>query len=171
MRRSTTIRARRPARRRDAGERHARVRRAAPGVAVPVRGAPDPAAAATAPARIGPTLAALALGGFAIGTTEFVAMGLLPQIARGVAVSLPAGGHVVSAYALGVVVGAPLLAGLGARLPRRTLLVGLMAAFAAGNLLSALAPTGGPACRSEPCPPRSASGAWAWSPAVSSADA
>jgi DHA1 family inner membrane transport protein len=92
---------------------------------------------------MGPTLAALALGGFAIGTTEFVAMGLLPQIARGVAVSLPAGGHVVSAYALGVVVGAPLLAGLGARLPRRTLLVGLMAAFAAGNLLSALAPTYG----------------------------
>jgi len=153
MLRSTTIRARRPARRRDAGARHAGVRRAAAGVAAqavatrdvaaPSRAAPDQATATATAAGMGPTLAALALGGFAIGTTEFVAMGLLPQIARGVAVSLPAGGHVVSAYALGVVVGAPLLAGLGARLPRRTLLVGLMAAFAAGNLLSALAPTYG----------------------------
>jgi DHA1 family inner membrane transport protein len=88
-------------------------------------------------------LVALALGGFAIGTTEFVAMGLLPEIASGVGVSVPTGGHVVSAYALGVVVGAPVLAGLGARFPRRTLLVGLMVAFAAGNLLSALAPTYG----------------------------
>ena len=153
MCRSTTIRSRRPARRRDAGARHAGVRRAAAGVAAqavatrdvaaPSRAAPDQATATATAAGMGPTLAALALGGFAIGTTEFVAMGLLPQIARGVAVSLPAGGHVVSAYALGVVVGAPLLAGLGARLPRRTLLVGLMAAFAAGNLLSALAPTYG----------------------------
>jgi DHA1 family inner membrane transport protein len=153
MLRSTTIRARRPARRRDAGARHAGVRRAAagvaaqavatPDVAAPSRAAPGQATATATAAGMGPTLAALALGGFAIGTTEFVAMGLLPQIARGVAVSLPAGGHVVSAYALGVVVGAPLLAGLGARLPRRTLLVGLMAAFAAGNLLSALAPTYG----------------------------
>jgi len=153
MLRSPTIRARRPARRRDAGARHAGVRRAAAGVAAqavatrdvaaPSRAAPDQATATATAAGMGPTLAALALGGFAIGTTEFVAMGLLPQIARGVAVSLPAGGHVVSAYALGVVVGAPLLAGLGARLPRRTLLVGLMAAFAAGNLLSALAPTYG----------------------------
>jgi DHA1 family inner membrane transport protein len=83
-------------------------------------------------------LLALALGGFAIGTTEFVAMGLLPQIASGVAISIPTAGHVISAYALGVVVGAPVLAGLGAKLPRRTLLVGLMVAYAAGNLLSAV---------------------------------
>ncbi|HEY6758001.1 MAG TPA: MFS transporter [Baekduia sp.] len=82
---------------------------------------------------------ALALGGFAIGTTEFVAMGLLPQIARGVDISIPTAGHVISAYALGVVVGAPVLAGLGAKLPRRRLLVGLMVAYAAGNLLSAMA--------------------------------
>src|SRR3954454_20716822 len=88
-------------------------------------------------------LVALALGGFAIGTTEFVAMGLLPEIARGVGISIPAGGHVISAYALGVVVGAPLLAGLGAKFPRRTLLVALMAAFALGNVLSALAPSYG----------------------------
>jgi MFS family permease len=82
---------------------------------------------------------ALAMGGFAIGTTEFVTMGLLPQIAGGVDVSIPTGGHVISAYAVGVVVGAPVLAFLGARLPRRALLVALMAAFAVGNGVSALA--------------------------------
>jgi DHA1 family inner membrane transport protein len=82
---------------------------------------------------------ALAMGGFAIGTTEFVTMGLLPQISSGVDVSIPTGGHVISAYAVGVVVGAPLLAFLGARLPRRALLVALMAAFAVGNGVSALA--------------------------------
>ena len=82
---------------------------------------------------------ALAMGGFAIGTTEFVTMGLLPQISAGVDVSIPTGGHVISAYAVGVVVGAPLLAFLGARLPRRALLVALMAAFTVGNGVSALA--------------------------------
>ena len=88
-------------------------------------------------------LAALALGGFAIGTGEFVAMGLLPEVARGIDVSVPTGGHVISAYALGVVVGAPLLAAVGARLPRRRLLVVLMAAFCVANVLSALAPSYG----------------------------
>ncbi|HXH77068.1 MFS transporter [Nocardioides sp.] len=87
----------------------------------------------------GLAVAALAMGGFAIGTTEFVTMGLLPQISRGVDVSIPTGGHVISAYALGVVVGAPVLAFLGARLPRRALLVALMVAFAVGNAASALA--------------------------------
>lgn len=82
---------------------------------------------------------ALAMGGFAIGTTEFVTMGLLPQISGGVDVSIPTGGHVISAYAVGVVVGAPVLAFLGARLPRRALLVALMAAFVVGNGISALA--------------------------------
>lgn len=86
-------------------------------------------------------LVALALGGFAIGTTEFVAMGLLPQIADGVDISIPTAGHVVSAYAVGVVVGAPVLAGLGAKFPRRTLLVALMVAYALGNVLSAIAPS------------------------------
>jgi MFS transporter, DHA1 family, inner membrane transport protein len=87
------------------------------------------------------TLATLALacGGFAIGTTEFVTMGLLPEIAHGVTVSIPSAGHVISAYALGVVVGAPLIAILGARLPRKGLLIALMVAFAAGNAASALA--------------------------------
>ena len=84
-------------------------------------------------------LVALATGGFAIGTTEFVSMGLLPQLARGVDVSIPAAGHAISAYALGVVAGAPTIAFLAARLPRRALLVALMTAFAVGNAASALA--------------------------------
>ncbi len=103
---------------------------------------PRPFGAAAA-VRPGVALAALALGGFAIGTTEFVAMGLLPEIAHGVSVSLPAAGQIVSAYALGVVVGAPVLAALAARFPRRTVLIAFMAAYAAGNLLSALAPSFG----------------------------
>ena len=56
---------------------------------------------------VGMAVLALAMGGFAIGTTEFVTMGLLPQIARGVDVSIPSAGHVISAYAVGVVVGHP----------------------------------------------------------------
>jgi len=82
---------------------------------------------------------ALAMGGFAIGTTEFVTMGLLPQIADGVDVSIPTAGHVISAYAVGVVIGAPVLAFLGARLPRRGLLVALMVAYAVGNAATAVA--------------------------------
>ena len=84
---------------------------------------------------------ALAMGGFAIGTTEFATMSLLPFFAEGLGVDEPAAGHVISAYALGVVVGAPLLAVLSARLARRTLLLILMALFAVSNGLSALAPT------------------------------
>ena len=91
------------------------------------------------PARLTWALLALALGGFAIGTTEFVTMGLLPQVAAGVHVSIPTAGHLISAYALGVVVGAPVIAVLAARLPRRCLLIGLMTAYAAFNLLSAAA--------------------------------
>jgi DHA1 family inner membrane transport protein len=85
-------------------------------------------------------IVALAIGGFAIGTTEFVTMGVLPDIAAGVGVDIPSAGHVISVYALGVVVGAPVIAALGARLPRRALLVGLMAAFLVGNSLTAMAP-------------------------------
>ncbi|MDT0201983.1 MFS transporter [Nocardioides sp. AE5] len=96
--------------------------------------------AAPRAAHFGLAVLALAMGGFAIGTTEFVTMGLLPQIADGVSVSIPTSGHVISAYAVGVVVGAPVLAFLGARLPRRGLLVALMVAFALGNALTALAP-------------------------------
>jgi DHA1 family inner membrane transport protein len=90
--------------------------------------------------RTGPAITALALGGFAIGTNEFVSMGLLPQITRGVGVDIPTGGHLISAYALGVVVGAPVIAALGARLPRRRLALALMAAFLVGTALTALAP-------------------------------
>ncbi|RJQ77845.1 MFS transporter [Pseudonocardiaceae bacterium YIM PH 21723] len=84
---------------------------------------------------------ALGLGGFGIGTTEFATMGLLPQIAGTYDISIPSAGHAISLYALGVVVGAPLIAALAAKLPRKGLLIGLMLAFAAGNALSALAPT------------------------------
>lgn len=83
---------------------------------------------------------ALILGGVAIGTTEFVTMGLLPEIAAGVGVDIPTAGHTISAYAAGVVIGAPLLAVLGATWPRKALLVGLMVAFTIGNILSAIAP-------------------------------
>lgn len=84
---------------------------------------------------------ALALGGFAIGTTEFVAMGLLPEIAAGTGVDIPTAGHYISAYAAGVVVGAPLLAIVFARAPRKGLLLALMAAFAVANAASGLAGT------------------------------
>ncbi|WP_134738307.1 MFS transporter [Nocardioides sp. 503] len=87
----------------------------------------------------GLALLALAMGGFAIGTTEFVTMGLLPQIADGVDISIPTGGHLISAYALGVVAGVPVLALFGARLPRRALLIGLMAAYGLFNVLTAVA--------------------------------
>lgn len=83
---------------------------------------------------------ALAVGGFGIGTGEFAIMGLLPEVAADLGVSIPTAGHVISAYALGVVVGAPVLAVLGARLPRRALLMALMLFFALGNFASALAP-------------------------------
>lgn len=86
-------------------------------------------------------LLALAVGGFAIGTTEFATMSVLPLFARGLGISAPVAGHVISAYALGVVVGAPALAVLGARLDRRDLLIALMALFVVGNTLSALAPS------------------------------
>ena len=86
---------------------------------------------------------ALAMGGFAIGTTEFATMSLLPYFAKGLGIDEPTAGHVISAYALGVVVGAPAFAVIGARLSRKTMLIGLMILFAIGNGLSALAPTYG----------------------------
>ncbi len=83
---------------------------------------------------------ALAVGGFGIGTGEFVIMGLLPNVAGELGVSVPRAGHVISAYALGVVIGAPLIAVLAARWPRHRLLLTLMACFAVGNFASAFAP-------------------------------
>ncbi|MET7602645.1 MFS transporter [Streptomyces avermitilis] len=85
-------------------------------------------------------LLALAVGAFGIGTTEFVIMGLLPDVADDLHISIPAAGHLVSAYALGVVIGAPLLAAVTARLSRRKVLIGLMGLFVVGNALSAFAP-------------------------------
>ena len=93
------------------------------------------------PRRVALILFALSMGGFAIGTSEFVVMGLISEIARGFGVTEPQVGHAISAYALGVVVGAPVLAILGARMPRRTLLLWFMGFYAVGNLASALAPS------------------------------
>ncbi|WP_244425570.1 MFS transporter [Bradyrhizobium sp. STM 3843] len=91
----------------------------------------------------GLVLLALAIGGFAIGTTEFAAMSLVPYFAPDLGIDATTAGHVISAYALGVVVGAPVIAVLAARLARRTLLVSLMLLFAVGNGLSGLAPSYG----------------------------
>ncbi|MET4576491.1 MFS transporter [Ottowia thiooxydans] len=85
-------------------------------------------------------LLALGVGGFSIGTGEFVIMGLLPDAAQDLAISIPTAGHLISAYALGVVVGAPILAVLSAKMPRRTLLMALMLFYAIANFASALAP-------------------------------
>ncbi|MGY1435310.1 MFS transporter [Streptomyces reniochalinae] len=85
-------------------------------------------------------LLALAVGAFGIGTTEFVMMGLLPNVADDLGTSVPTAGYLVSAYALGVVLGAPLLTAVGARVPRKLMLLLLMALFTLGNLASALAP-------------------------------
>ncbi|MFD1959908.1 MFS transporter [Novosphingobium panipatense] len=79
------------------------------------------------------------MGAFAIGTTEFAAMSLVPFFARDLGLTEPEAGHAISAYALGVVVGAPVIAVLAAKLERRLLLIGLMAVFAVGNGISALA--------------------------------
>lgn len=102
-----------------------------------------PATAATPPLSARAVLLielALAMGGFAIGTGEFAIMGLMPNVAEGLGISEPQVGNVISTYALGVVVGAPLLAILGSRLHRLHLLLLLMGFFALGNFASALAP-------------------------------
>lgn len=91
----------------------------------------------------GPALAAMALGGLAIGTTEFASMGLLPAFAADLGATVPQAGTAISAYALGVVVGAPVLAVLGARWPRKHLVLALAGALAVANVASAFAPTFG----------------------------
>lgn len=82
----------------------------------------------------------LTLGGFGIGMTEFVMMGILPDIASAMRITIPEAGHFISAYALGVVVGAPLLVALTGKLPPKKILALLMGMFAIGNALSLLAP-------------------------------
>lgn len=88
-------------------------------------------------------LVALALSAFGIGTTEFVIMGLLPDVAADFGVSIPVAGYLISGYALGVVVGAPTLTIAGSRLPRKKMLLSLMVLFVVGNLLAAVAPSYG----------------------------
>lgn len=83
---------------------------------------------------------ALAIASFCIGTTEFVIMGLLPEIAADLGVSIPAAGQLVTFYALGVVFGAPVIAIATTKLPRKPVLIGLTSMFVVGNLLCALAP-------------------------------
>ncbi|MDX3831454.1 MFS transporter [Streptomyces europaeiscabiei] len=85
-------------------------------------------------------LLALAIGAFSIGTTEFVIMGVLPEVAGDFGVSIPTAGFLVTGYALGVVFGAPIMTALGTRVSRRRMLMLLMGLFITGNLLSALAP-------------------------------
>ncbi|WP_426766184.1 MFS transporter [Erwinia aphidicola] len=87
------------------------------------------------------SLLALALSAFAIGTTEFVIMGLLPEVANDLRVSIPSAGWLISGYALGVAIGAPIMALLTAKLPRKRTLILLMAIFIVGNILCALAYT------------------------------
>ncbi|RKN34965.1 MFS transporter [Streptomyces hoynatensis] len=90
-----------------------------------------------------PALLALAIGAFGIGTTEFAVTGLLPEIQREFDVSAPTAGYLASGYALGVVAGAPLMVVLGARAPRKRMLLVLMVLFTLGNALSAAAPSFG----------------------------
>ncbi|MFD7135385.1 MFS transporter [Streptomyces sp. NPDC059894] len=85
-------------------------------------------------------LLALAMGAFGIGTTEFVATGILPQVADTYGVSIPSAGYLVTSYAVGVVVGAPVMTLLGTRMSRKSMLALLMAVFVAGNALCAAAP-------------------------------
>ena len=93
--------------------------------------------------RIPLPLIALAAASFGIGTTEFVIMGLLPDVAHDLQVSIPIAGLLVTGYALGVVIGAPIIAMLTIRVPRKRALLGMVAMFVAGNLLCALAPNYG----------------------------
>ncbi|WP_019813118.1 MFS transporter [Saccharomonospora saliphila] len=88
-------------------------------------------------------LLALAVAAFGIGTTEFVMMGLLPEVAADLAVSIPDAGGYISLYALGVVIGAPVLTILGMRTRRKTILLSMLVLFTVGNVLSAFAPTHG----------------------------
>ncbi len=88
--------------------------------------------------KLNPGLLALSVGAFGIGVTEFAPMGLLPVIAKDLGASIPAAGLLISAYALGVMIGAPLMTLTTGRVPRRMLLIGLAGIFTAGNLLAAV---------------------------------
>ncbi len=94
----------------------------------------------TSPKSLPLPLLALALAAFGIGTAEFVIMGLLPEVAADLRVSIPSAGLLVTGYALGVAIGAPILAIITTGMPRKLALMGLMGLFILGNVLSALAP-------------------------------
>ena len=83
----------------------------------------------------------LAMGGFAIGTAEFAAMSLVPMISRDMHVTVPQAGHAIIAYAVGVCVGAPLIALLGAKASRKLMLIGMTALYVLGSALTAVAPS------------------------------
>jgi len=100
----------------------------------------DPGTPPVRAPHVGLVVLALAVGGFAIGTTEFASMSMLPLFAQGLGIDAPTAGHAISAYALGVVVGAPIITVLGARMPRRRLLLLLMAMFTVFNGLTGLSP-------------------------------
>ncbi|WP_370540814.1 MFS transporter [Brachybacterium sp. FME24] len=101
---------------------------------------PSSSPAPLSPGRLRLVILAMSLGAFAIGTTEFASMGLLPQIAQSLEVSIPQAGMLITLYALGVVIGAPLVTIAAVKLPRSRLLVLLIALIGVGNLLSAMAP-------------------------------
>jgi MFS transporter, DHA1 family, inner membrane transport protein len=88
-----------------------------------------------------PALYALAISAFAIGTTEFVTVGIMPNVAEDLGITLPMAGLIVSVYALGATVGAPILTALTGHIARRPLLIGLMTLFTLGNMVAALSPT------------------------------
>jgi len=88
--------------------------------------------------KFNPGLLARSVGAFGVGVTEFAPMGLLPVIAGDLGVSIPAAGLLISAYALGVMIGAPLMTLTTSRVPRRVLLIGLAGIFTLGNLLAAV---------------------------------
>lgn len=100
-------------------------------------------AAAAAPRGLPIAILALAIAAFAIGSTEFTIIGLLPEVSEDLGVSIPTAGLLVSGYAIGVVVGAPLMTAAGTKVRRHRMLLGLMAIFTVGNVLSAIAPSYG----------------------------
>lgn len=89
------------------------------------------------------SLITLCLGGISLGMTEFMMMGVLPDVAKSLSVSIPAAGHLIAIYALGVIIGAPVMVGILGKYPPKRVLIGLMITVAAGNLLFAIAPTYG----------------------------
>jgi DHA1 family arabinose polymer transporter-like MFS transporter len=83
----------------------------------------------------------LTIGGFSLGMTEFMMMGVLPDVSKSLNISIPTAGHLISAYALGVVIGAPIMVGLFSKLDPKKVLIGLMIMFGVFNALFALSPS------------------------------